>query len=317
MGKMSKVKDKIRDHMLLGSIYDNIMLKVKYNDDICSFRYNIMMGQKHRMLYYKRLKKEFLQSCTQNREWEQKEKKKNPDTIWFCWLQGLENAPELVKECYHSLQENIKDKKIVFIDENNLADYVQLPDYIMEKHRAGIIGGAHFSDLIRMELLIKYGGYWMDATVLCTDASMLPMIDKQNLFMYSFYYFGFNPEVMRLNNWFIYSETNNNILCLVREFMYAYWKKYDRALDYFVLHLFLTIATKYYREEYLKMPIVSQVDAHILASYIYDPFDQDRFELLKLSTGFHKLSTRFQFEKMQENSFYDIVIRKKGYKKQV
>lgn len=43
--------------MLLGSIYDNVMLKTKYRDAKLSFLYNVMIGQKHRMLYYKKIKK--------------------------------------------------------------------------------------------------------------------------------------------------------------------------------------------------------------------------------------------------------------------
>ena len=27
--------------------------------------------------------------------------------IWFCWLQGIENAPEVVKACYRSLQRHL------------------------------------------------------------------------------------------------------------------------------------------------------------------------------------------------------------------
>jgi hypothetical protein len=54
---LAQVKFKIEDRMLLGSIYDNIMLKLKYNTPKLTFLYNVMIGQKHRMLYYKRLKK--------------------------------------------------------------------------------------------------------------------------------------------------------------------------------------------------------------------------------------------------------------------
>lgn len=55
MGKLDKVKYKIEDHMLLGSVYDNIMMKTKYRNKKLSFLYNVMVAQKHRMLYYKQL----------------------------------------------------------------------------------------------------------------------------------------------------------------------------------------------------------------------------------------------------------------------
>ena len=132
--------------------------------------------------------------------------------------------------------------------------------------------------------------------------------------MYSFYYFGFNPEIMELNNWFIKSCTNNNILCLLREFLYTYWKENNRAVNYFMTQLFLTMAVEYYEDEYKKMPVVSQVDAHVLATYIGEPFDADKYQLLKKSTGFHKLSTRFEQELIQaEGCFYDVVIKQGKY----
>lgn len=41
--------------------------------------------------------------------------------IWFCWLQGMENAPELVKVCYESLCKNINDREIVVLTNENLS----------------------------------------------------------------------------------------------------------------------------------------------------------------------------------------------------
>ena len=188
MGKESfeKIRHKIEDRMLLGSIYDNIMLKLKYNDKKLSFNYNVMMAQKHRMLYYKRLKKQLLAECTAKRDWEKQEKVKNSDTIWMCWLQGMEKAPLLVQRCYESIQKNIPGKKIILLDESNIFEYISLPDDIVEKWKKGIIGAAHFTDLVRLQLLITHGGYWIDATVLCTDGKLFQCLDKEPLFMYSF-----------------------------------------------------------------------------------------------------------------------------------
>lgn len=300
--------------MLLGSIYDNVMMKFKYNTPKLSFRYNVMMSQKHRMLYYKMLKKKFLTKCTANRPWESLEKVKNSDTIWICWLQGFDNAPLLVKRCYESIKKNAPDKKIIFLDETTIFDYIEMPDYIIDKWKKGIIGPAHFSDLVRLELLIKYGGYWIDSTVLCTDGTIFNYLDDEPLFMYSYYYFGFNPEIMELNNWFIHSFTNNNILWLTKEFLYEYWKHYNRAVHYFVFHIIMAIVLEYYEDEYKRMPIVSQVDSHILSTYIGNEFDCKKYDLLKDSTGIHKLSTRFDKTLIEKSgTFYDEIIRKGNY----
>ena len=307
--KLSVLKNKISDHMLLGAVYDTAMKKMKYNVDSLPYLYSVMVGQKHRMLYYKKLKKRYLNSCTSDRSWEKKDKVFHKDIIWFCWLQGIDQAPLIVKRCYESLQKNVKNKKIIVVDENNLFDYIRLPEYIMDKWKRGIIGMAHFSDLIRLELLRTHGGYWIDSTVLCTNGDLLNYIDDESLFMYSWYYFGFNAEIMTYNNWFMYSTTNNNVLCLVQEFLYQYWRDYDRSVDYFIFQLFMTMAVDYYEDEGKRMPIVSQVDSHVLATYIFEPFDEKKYDMLKASAGFHKLSTRFnEQEKSQKNTFYDVIV---------
>ncbi|MDE6208724.1 MAG: capsular polysaccharide synthesis protein [Lachnospiraceae bacterium] len=309
-----KVKYKIQDRMLIGSVYDTAIKKIKYRESKLSFLYNVMIAQKHRMLYYKRLKNKYLKKCTEKREWEELPKENKSDTIWICWFQGVDNAPELVKTCIESVQKNLPEKKIVILHKDNIFEYIKIPDDIVEKWKNGTIGMAHFSDIIRLEILIKYGGYWIDSTVLCTDAGAIKYYDKLPLFMYSFYYFGFNPEIMETNNWFIKSCTNNNILCLMREFLYSYWRDHNRALDYFFFHIFMTIALEFYDEEYKKMPIVSQVDAHVLATYIYDDYDEEKYELLKLQTGFHKLSTRFEKEKSdKKDTFYQKIVKEKAF----
>ena len=85
--------------------------------------------------------------------------------VWFCWLQGIESAPPIVKACYKALQENLDGKEIRVVDDNNRKELVQLPDYIERRHDKGQIPHAMFSDLLRLELLIKFGGSWIDATV--------------------------------------------------------------------------------------------------------------------------------------------------------
>lgn len=309
MPDTSKLINRIKEGMLIGTIYDKLMLLLRYNDEKTHGLYSTMVGQKHRMIFYRRYKKKFLDRCTNDRPWEAKEKTFNNDTVWFMWLQGLDNAPEIVKRCYESQRRLLPDKKFILLDENNIFSYIDLPEHIMRKRQEGKIGNAHFSDLVRNALLIKYGGYWIDSTVYMTDANIIPIVDKTRLFMYSYYYFGFNPEVMELNNWFIHSTTNNNMLCLLQEMLYAYWEEYDYAQNYFIYQILESIVNDYYKDEYNEMPIVSHAQAHLLASYIYDEFDEKKWEMVKLGSGLHKLSTRFDEELLdKEGNFYHVVI---------
>lgn len=78
--------------------------------------------------------------------------------VWFCWLQGMVQAPPIVISCYNSIKKNLKDREIRDVDNEKLKGYVELPDYIINKWEKGRIPAALFSDLLRLELLIKYGG---------------------------------------------------------------------------------------------------------------------------------------------------------------
>ena len=60
-------------------------------------------------------------------------KEKSSDYLWFCWMQGINNAPELVKKCYEKVLKNFKNKKIILITDDNFSDYVEIPEFIIKK----------------------------------------------------------------------------------------------------------------------------------------------------------------------------------------
>ena len=100
----------------------------------------------------------------------------HPKIIWWCWLQGKDQAPPLVQACYASLHRNFVQElnglsygyEIREIDAENWKKYVELPDYIIKRLEKKQIPPALFTDLLRLQLLIKYGGTWIDSTLLCT-----------------------------------------------------------------------------------------------------------------------------------------------------
>lgn len=55
-------------------------------------------------------------------------------TIWICWLQGMDNAPIIVRKCYESIKRNVPDAfDIKVITEKTIDDYVSFPSFIYEK----------------------------------------------------------------------------------------------------------------------------------------------------------------------------------------
>ena len=90
------------------------------------------------------------------------------EPIWLFWNTGLEQAPEIVKTCYQSIKK-YAGRQVVLLTENNVQNYINMPDYLNEKLKSGVLPLAIYADLMRVALLEHYGGTWMDATILLTD----------------------------------------------------------------------------------------------------------------------------------------------------
>ena len=232
--------------------------------------------------------------------------------VWVCWLQGMEEAPFIVKKCYQSLLDNLNDCEIVLLTDENYKDWVTFPPHIQEKIDDGIIGKAHMSDCIRLELLEHYGGIWIDATVFCSGNNVPRFILDSDLFIYQIMKPGLDGHAARTSNWFISASTNNPILVLTKELLYEYWKKHNRVVDYFIFHYMIELAIESYPEDWMKVVPVSSSIPHILLLRFAEKYDEKVWKATKEMTPFHKLSWKFSDEQMAEmekpGTFYDVVI---------
>ena len=225
--------------------------------------------------------------------------------VWWCWLQGEENAPDLCKACLVSLRKNLKDREIIVITEDNYSDYIELPDYIIKKYKKGLITRTHFSDILRVQLLVTHGGTWIDSSVLCTDFDQ-NYFDKE-LFVSN----NMLKEDLSMvcSSWFITSESNNPILSLARNLLFEYWKKNNILINYFLFHIFITIASEKYLKLWNEMHKFSNVPPHVLQFEFFNKYDKDRWEEIKKISSIHKLTQKANFENADKNSFYDYVLK--------
>lgn len=228
--------------------------------------------------------------------------------IWICWFQGLENAPELIKKCYKSIIENNLDKEVVLITKNNLEEYVKFPNYILEKWKKGIITYTHMTDLLRLELLINYGGLWLDATVFCTG-EVPDYFYNSDLFFFQSLKPGRDGHANYISSWLIAAKTNNKILMATRELCYEYWKNNNSMWDYFLLHIFISIVLDKYKEDWEKIIPRDNATPHILLLRLFEQYDKKKWEIIKKQTSFHKLTYKFNEDKKNiKNTYYDIIM---------
>ncbi|MBQ8051150.1 MAG: hypothetical protein IJ197_06190 [Bacteroidaceae bacterium] len=231
--------------------------------------------------------------------------------VWFCWLQGLDEAPELVRACLHSQRAILKDREIVVVTEANFPDYVTMPDSFLRLYREGKVPRALFSDLLRLELLIKYGGTWMDATVLCTSDNYPPQVFDCDLFMFQ-YYSRQRRQATGVSNWFITACTNNPLLLVLRDMLYAYWQAYDCTVDYYIFHQFFAWIAREYPAEIARMPRGSSLVAISLGQKMDsgEPYDEAWMQQLLSHCCFHKLSCRTGGRQLTApRSYYSHIIK--------
>ena len=231
------------------------------------------------------------------------------DKVWILWLQGMENAPSLIQRCYQSLKEKLKDKEIILLSENNYRDYVKFPKYIQEKIDSGLISKTHMSNLVRLELLIHYGGTWIDSTVFCSGTNIPRYILDSDLFVYQCLKPGLDGHRVCISSWLMTACTNHPILLLTRALLYRYWKEYDRLLEYHLFHDMFQLAIEAYPEEWKKVIPFSNASPHILLLRLFEPFDQEIWNAVTAQTAFHKLSYKFEDQKIA-GTYYERLIKR-------
>ena len=162
--------------------------------------------------------------------------------IWVFWQQGFEHAPEVVQECYRSLKQHAGEHHVIALTGENLKEYVDLPDYVWEKHRRGIITHTFLSDIVRFALLAKYGGFWVDACDFFLNDTFFK--DAQHHSFYSVKGFENKIKITR-QLWMdgiMACGKENKYVQLMAEFRLTYWKHANYLIDYFFGSCFQNVA---------------------------------------------------------------------------
>lgn len=311
--KVEQVGAKQTRHLIIQKLYRYFVLYVLMaftrKNKLLKNNYNYLKSYRYINLKYKKVLKKMPKYEGTN-EYSNK--------VWWCWFQGVENAPDIQKACLKSLQEQLKDtdREIVVITEDNMFDYVEFPDYILEKYNKGIISKTHFSDLLRLELLLRHGGTWIDSTTYCTNYQE-DLFDIP-LFMYKAVKRG--NDTILADNWFITAEKNNPVLRTVRDLLYLYWKQHNYVMDYFIFQLIFTMVCKEkYFQEFVNIPGWSNTAALMMNYELFSKYSPERFEQLSRMSSFHKLTHKLDPIPEDKYTMYDYIVRdvtknKKEYK---
>ena len=160
--------------------------------------------------------------------------------IWIMWYQGIENAPPLIKTCIQSILINRAKHPVYIINKNNLNKYIELPEYLLQKFNEGKYSIIHFSDIIRMALLSKYGGYWIDSTYFINTP-----LTFNNYSLFTLKLTECCPGTITKCRWagnFLAMPKQSFLSVYVYNSFLHYWKKHNKLVDYFLIDEIILVA---------------------------------------------------------------------------
>lgn len=217
--------------------------------------------------------------------------------IWTLWWQGLDQAPEIVKICLKSQRENMVSEgfRYTVITKDNWRQYIELPAHILEKVENGKITLTHFSDIIRAELLKKYGGIWIDATVFCNKKLELEPVRGLYTAKCSP-----KPKSLTLGRWtgfLLGDKKGSKLFSFMSEAFAQYWKKYDSLVAYLLIDYIIAIACKHFpeiNEAYEQIP-VDQTSLWDMLRKMNEEYDAAAWNRAVRNADFWKLSYKDEF----------------------
>lgn len=124
-------------------------------------------------------------------------------TIWICWFQGEDDPlmPEVNQHAVARWRELNPDYQVVFLSEKNIADFA--PEYYPIVADSPKRTHAARSDLLRILLLSKFGGTWVDSSVY----PMQPLSKFHHEILNHTGFFAYrhhaNPDYLTTSSWFL------------------------------------------------------------------------------------------------------------------
>ena len=137
-----------------------------------------------------------------------------PKVIWLFW--DTTEKPPLVRCTIDRVKSLNPDHEIRLLDAKNLSDYID-SSFLIHNH----ITSSHKSDIIRLELLAKYGGFWLDATCIFNeDFSWAHTASAENSSDLVAFYRAqdtFDHRFPIIESWFMACPPNNDFMILWRD----------------------------------------------------------------------------------------------------
>lgn len=138
-----------------------------------------------------------------------------PKIIYLFWHDN--KIPFFIKKCIQNIKRKNPDYKVIIFHYDDVMKIKNRPKVLEEYKRRGV------ADWLRLYLLNKYGGVWLDISCIFHKKNLNDIIDLNTNKLQAFES-PFNQKEIMIENWFLASMKNNKLV--------RYWlKEWEIALQ--------------------------------------------------------------------------------------
>ena len=220
--------------------------------------------------------------------------------VWICWWQGISEAPDLVQKCMARMKKmfgNKADIRIITFD--NYQQYIVFSETVVEKFNNGCISLTHLSDILRAQLLCRYGGLWIDATYYIWDDRFIDALCQFPFFTQKQ---GGEPNELdivsgRWANNFLKGPAGFPLFGFMVEAFELFWGNYDEVLNYFLFDYIIAICYDSLPDIRMVMDAcpVNNRFSQVLADWGNEACDMHKLDLLTADTWLFKMTYKKSF----------------------
>lgn len=224
--------------------------------------------------------------------------------IWQYWGQGIENANDTAKLCFASVDKFKGDYEVIRITDDNLHEYLDFPEFVVEKRLKSEFRPVFFSDLLRVALINVYGGIWLDASILLT-APIPERFAAYDFFMFSrdpnsdykvwgkndtHFYFSWRDDFkVRYLSSIIYGKQKSALSAVLLDLLLYFWRSENTIPHYFFFQIMINEVCEF-EEVLFDFPVADDTLPHLLQWVMNKKFNADDYKLILKSSDIHKLS---------------------------
>lgn len=235
--------------------------------------------------------------------------------IWICWWQGYENMPDILKECVESIRRNAGKHPVTLISKMNYAEFVDIPQVVLERLESGSLILQHFADILRCCLLERYGGLWMDATLYVTKKIPEYYFNSPFFSLKSIPIDNSSVSCYRWSTFLLGTNGATSFFSCLTDLLIAYVSQHSKEIDYLLIDYFMDImfqSNPEYEKLLENLPI-SNLQLHQLRLYLNEAYDEKEYKKITRDTLVFKLTYKWKlldYTKEGKPTFYNHLLNR-------